>query len=84
VCLLDENCKDCYFINNLEQEVESIKDKVDGMETRIGKLERSNDVFIEKFNTIYSVLTDIKGSINKVAWLIITAVVVAVLSKVIM
>lgn len=79
---MDENCKDCYFVSDLRKEVESIKEKVDDMESRTAKLERNNDVFIEKFNTISGILIEIKGSINKVSWLIISTVIIAILAKV--
>ena len=80
---MDESCKDCYFVNDLRKDVDSMKEKVDDMEIRTAKLERNNDVFIEKFNTISGILIEIKGSINKVAWLIICTVIIAVLGKVI-
>lgn len=80
---MEESCKDCVYMTNIKDKVITIEVKVDDIEDRTVKLERKNDVAIEKFNTITTVLKDIKDSINKVNWLIISAVVLYILNQVV-
>ncbi len=60
--------------------IEAAHDRIGVVETRVTSLEKNEAVADERFKHIVGSLDDIKGTISKVAWIVITAVLMAILT----
>ncbi len=64
---MNDNCKDCLYIDSVKTKVTDVEEAVKDFEIRITKLERKTDVEKERTDMIFRILNEIKGSIEKIA-----------------
>jgi len=64
---MNENCKECFYMDNINDKVANVEEAVKDFEVRITKLERKTDVEKERTDMIFRILNEIKGSIEKIA-----------------
>jgi len=64
---MNEGCRDCTYVENLEKEIETLRGSVKENSSRINSLERAADVERERTDMIFKILNEIKGSIEKIA-----------------
>lgn len=57
--------------------IEAAHDRIGVVETRINALERAADVTDERFKHIQGSLDKIEGSVSKVVWIVISAIIMA-------
>lgn len=68
------------FPSHIAAKVEQAHTKIDDLTGRVTVLEKDGAVRDERMDGIRTSLTKIESSISKVAWLIITAIVAAVMT----
>jgi uncharacterized protein YaaN involved in tellurite resistance len=64
---MNENCKDCLYVENLKEEVADIKLQVKELYERMKTVEKENAVNQEQTKMVFKILNEIKDSIEKIA-----------------
>lgn len=62
---MDERCKDCVYIENIKDDVEELKNKMDKIDTRLQKVEKSDGVRENQMETFSLLLNQTKESVDK-------------------
>lgn len=63
---MNDNCKDCYHIENLKSEIQEIKVKVNALEGKVSVVEKTAAINEEQTKMVFKILNEIKDSIEKI------------------
>jgi uncharacterized coiled-coil DUF342 family protein len=63
---LDENCKDCPYVQNLKDDIKSLKTEVKDLDERVIVVEKFSASGGEQIKMIFKMLNEIKCSIDKI------------------
>ena len=61
----NKDCKDCIYVKNMAERIETLENQDRGYEVRITALERQQDVEKERIKTTFKILNEIKYEISK-------------------
>lgn len=64
---MEQNCKDCVYVQNIEKRLSIVENDVKDIEKRLALLEQNTAAANEKFDMIFKLLDDIKNEINRIA-----------------
>ncbi|WP_373845056.1 hypothetical protein [Clostridium sp.] len=63
---MDDNCKDCPYIKNLDDRVDKLENTIEGVEKDVSKIKISQGKSEEKVATIFKSLQKIESSVDKI------------------
>ncbi|WP_368488426.1 hypothetical protein [Clostridium sp. BJN0013] len=63
---MDENCKDCPYIKNLDDRVDKLENTMEGVEKDMSEIKISQGKAEEKVITIFKSLQKIESSVDKI------------------
>lgn len=64
---MDEKCKDCVYMQNVDKRVSELEDIVKSLEDRVKDIEKNTAVSDEQIKMIFKILNEIKDSIKQIA-----------------
>ena len=64
---MEQNCKDCVLINNLDRRVVALENEVEEIKKEISDIKQLNARAEEKFDRIFNMLETIQKTIDKIA-----------------
>lgn len=63
---MDDNCKDCVYIQNLKEDVSSLKGEIKNLDERLIVVEKFSASGGEQIKMIFKILNEIKDSIKDI------------------
>lgn len=63
---MENSCKDCVYVENLQKDVDELKGDVKDVDKRVGDMEIEAGERKEQTKTIFNTLTEIKGDVKEI------------------
>lgn len=63
---MNENCKDCAYIQAIKDEIKNVKEDIKNIDDRLGEVEKFSASSGEQIKMIFKILSEIKDSIKDI------------------